>query len=175
MDKTYTSGKELAKEFGISRNTVTTLRKGGGGDNKRKALLNYMEKKLGNKQDEPHIEYDKSYIRDTGVDQYIIKNRIPENIDEFDEEWLRSNQFRGMKFSKETLTSMLKAFRVNIKDEWKGGVTLNTPSRVLKALFKNSPFGVAILEGEDLRYVEVNKILADMNGAKIENHIGKKT
>jgi signal transduction histidine kinase len=44
----------------------------------------------------------------------------------------------------------------------------------LDAIFYNLPVGVAILEGPDLKYAKINKVLSDLNGLSIEAHIGKK-
>ncbi|RSS64842.1 SpoIIE family protein phosphatase, partial [Streptomyces sp. WAC06614] len=42
----------------------------------------------------------------------------------------------------------------------------------LDALFKTCPAGLAMLD-EDLRYVHVNQALADMDGASVEEHLGR--
>jgi PAS domain S-box-containing protein len=44
--------------------------------------------------------------------------------------------------------------------------------RLLDALFQASPAGIAVLD-LDLRYMRVNEPLAKMNGASIEDHIGR--
>jgi len=44
--------------------------------------------------------------------------------------------------------------------------------RVLDAFLQSSPFGMALLD-EKLRYLVVNRPLAEMNGMPAENHIGK--
>ena len=58
--------------------------------------------------------------------------------------------------------------------------TSNTDDELLKVstylttLLKNVPVGVAILEGYDFRYLNINQTLADLNGLSIEEHLGKK-
>ncbi len=43
----------------------------------------------------------------------------------------------------------------------------------LDTILLNLPVGVAILEGPDFRYFRINKMLADLNGLAIEDHLGK--
>lgn len=43
----------------------------------------------------------------------------------------------------------------------------------LDAILLNLPVGIAILEGPDFRYFRINKVLADLNGKTIEDHLGK--
>ena len=43
----------------------------------------------------------------------------------------------------------------------------------LDAVLMHLPVGVAILEGEDFRYFRVNRVLADLNGLPVEDHLGK--
>ena len=45
--------------------------------------------------------------------------------------------------------------------------------QILESLLINSPAGIAILEGPDLRYVKINQNLADLNGHPVKFHIGK--
>lgn len=46
-------------------------------------------------------------------------------------------------------------------------------TQILDSLLNHVPAGIAILEGPDLRYVSINKNLADLNGLSVEDHIGK--
>lgn len=42
----------------------------------------------------------------------------------------------------------------------------------LQAVFDRAPLGLAVFD-TDLRYVRINRLLADLNGAPIDDHIGK--
>ncbi len=59
----------------------------------------------------------------------------------------------------------------------RGSVRVEDDARVLSnyldTILLNLPVGVAILEGPEFRYFRVNKMLADMNGLTIEDHLGK--
>ena len=46
------------------------------------------------------------------------------------------------------------------------------PEELLSAFFQSSNVGVGILDG-NLRYVAINKVLAEMNGVPPQNHLGK--
>ncbi|MCH8928176.1 MAG: PAS domain S-box protein [Candidatus Marinimicrobia bacterium] len=54
----------------------------------------------------------------------------------------------------------------------KENLSLDT-AQILESLLEHSPAGIAILEGPDLRYVNINQNLADINGYPIKYHIGK--
>ena len=43
----------------------------------------------------------------------------------------------------------------------------------LDIILLNIPMGVAILEGPEFRYFRINKVLADLNGLSVEEHLGK--
>jgi len=43
----------------------------------------------------------------------------------------------------------------------------------LDTILLNLPVGVAILEGPEFRYFKINKMLADLNGVSVKDHIGK--
>jgi len=43
----------------------------------------------------------------------------------------------------------------------------------LDSILLNLPLGIAILEGPDFRYFKINKVLANMNGLSVEDHLGK--
>jgi len=43
----------------------------------------------------------------------------------------------------------------------------------LNTLLLNLPVGVAILEGPEFRYFRINKVLADINGLSVKEHLGK--
>ena len=71
------------------------------------------------------IEHDSSYTRTTlSIEEYISKNKLGENLDDDDEEFLRSLYGRGSKLEKvpeKSIRNMLRAFRENIKDQWISG------------------------------------------------------
>ncbi|MCH7887371.1 MAG: PAS domain S-box protein [Candidatus Marinimicrobia bacterium] len=46
-------------------------------------------------------------------------------------------------------------------------------TRILESLLNHAPAGIAIFEGPDLRYVNINQNLADLNGLPVENHLRK--
>ena len=67
------------------------------------------------------IQHDPSYARTPlSVEEYILKNKKTENIDENDEEFLLGLYSRGSKLEKvseRSLRNMLHAFRENLKEE----------------------------------------------------------
>ncbi len=50
---------------------------------------------------------------------------------------------------------------------------LRAADEYLDAILMNLPVGVAILEGEDFRYSRINQVLADLNGVRVDDHIGR--
>ena len=50
--------------------------------------------------------------------------------------------------------------------------SLTEAEELFSAFFKSSNVGVAILSS-DLRYLGINKVLAEMNGVSAQNHVGK--
>ncbi len=71
------------------------------------------------------IEHDSSYTRTTlSIEEYIAKNKLGENLDEYDETYLLDLYSRGSKLNKvseQSIRNMLKAFRENFKDQWISG------------------------------------------------------
>ncbi|MBL4693739.1 PAS domain-containing protein [Candidatus Gracilibacteria bacterium] len=49
----------------------------------------------------------------------------------------------------------------------------NQDHNYLDAVVKNTPFGIAILTLPNFECYKINTILADINGVKVEDHIGK--
>ncbi|MCH7619645.1 MAG: helix-turn-helix transcriptional regulator [Candidatus Marinimicrobia bacterium] len=71
------------------------------------------------------IEHDPSYTRTTlSIEEYISKNKLGENLDEYDETYLLDLYSRGSKLDKvseKSIRNMLRAFRENFKDQWISG------------------------------------------------------
>jgi len=129
---------------------------------------------------EQHIEHGPDYARTPlNIEEFIRKNKKVENLDEFDERFLKGIYSRGSELervSEESIKNLLKGFRESAKEEYIRGQEKNniTHAQILDAFFYSDMVGLAILMGEDLVYTRINKFLADMNGYSIEYHIGKK-
>lgn len=127
-----------------------------------------------------HIQYDSDYIRaPLNIEEFIRKNKNVENLDEFDERFLKGMYSRGSELelvSEESIRNLLKGFRQTAKMEYIRGQEKNkiTYEQILDALFDSNMVGLAIVMGEDLIYTRINKLLADINGFSVEYHIGKK-
>ena len=71
------------------------------------------------------VQHDPSYIRTPlSIEEFILKNKKSENLDEHDEEYLLSLYSRGSKLDKVSegsIRNMLRAFRENIKEQWISG------------------------------------------------------
>jgi PAS domain S-box-containing protein len=59
-----------------------------------------------------------------------------------------------------------------LADAERDGRDLRRAALTLEAAFDHVPAGLALLD-RDLRYVRVNRLLADINGLPVEDHIGK--
>ena len=46
-------------------------------------------------------------------------------------------------------------------------------TQILDSLLKHAPTGIAVLEGPDFRYVNINQNLAELNGLSVKDHLGK--
>ena len=74
---------------------------------------------------DPGIVHDPSYARaPLSVEEYIQKNTKLDNLDEYDEEFLRSIYSRGSKLDKvpeSSIRNILLSFRENAKEQWISG------------------------------------------------------
>jgi len=59
-----------------------------------------------------------------------------------------------------------------LADARRASLDLHRAVLTLEAAFTHVPVGLAVLD-RDLRYVRINRLLADINGLPIEDHIGK--
>ena len=79
--------------------------------------------------------------------------------------------------TKEQLIDELAELRQRVAEvdtEWKEmEEKLQATQEYLDTILLNMPAGVAILEGPDLRYFRINKMLAEMNGLTVEDHLGR--
>jgi len=62
---------------------------------------------------------------------------------------------------------------IDINKRKQGELDLKAVREYLDTILFNIPLGVAILEGPEFRYFRVNKVLAELNGLSVEEHLGK--
>ena len=67
----------------------------------------------------------------------------------------------------------LKRLRARVDSLERREHELDASKEYLDAILLNLPVGVAILEGDDFRYFRINQVLADLNGLRVEDHLGK--